>query len=539
MRFDTSQSMKMGQQMKLGPRMIQSMEILQMPLAELEERLAEELSSNPTLELAEVTPETPTDGDATRDLNENGRDTRDTDADRELNAGNDNNADDFERLGDFEDSQPEYAENAYDSALPSNETPYSERPFDAHSPDDRHDPGYSAARMAGEPDGKLEAMSNTPARAASLHDQLHDQWALVDLDPRLRELGDVLISFLDDDGYLRTPLAEIAEKTDARLDPAPDADELQLALTALQMLLEPAGIAARDARECLLLQLDAQLDQEEQGSADRDPTIHTAYRLIEDHFDDLMNNRLPRIAEKGSFDLDEIKLGLERLRRLSLAPGRRLVTERHEPITPDAIVEYDEEQDRYVPYLNDSRIPSLRVNREYAMMARDRAVPQHDREFLKKNLANASWLIDAIGQRKQTLLRVLTVVVEEQRDWFDYGPDALKPLPMTAVAERLGVHVATVSRAVADKHILTPRGTAPLRGFFTGGLQTESGEDMSYDAVKAALKEVIEHEDKRKPFSDEALVKQLDAKGIEIARRTIAKYRDQMGIPAARMRKQF
>ena len=165
--------------------------------------------------------------------------------------------------------------------------------------------------------------------------------------------------------------------------------------------------------------------------------------------------------------------------------------------------------------------------------------PKSDRDFIRKNLSNAQWLIDAIGQRRHTLLRVINVVVDAQREYFDFGPQNLKPLPMTQVAEQLGVHVATVSRAVADKYLETPRGIVALRGFFTGGLQTESGEDMSYDAVKAALREVIDAEDKAKPLSDESLVKELNSRGIEIARRTVAKYRGQLDIPSARMRKSY
>ncbi len=181
---------------------------------------------------------------------------------------------------------------------------------------------------------------------------------------------------------------------------------------------------------------------------------------------------------------------------------------------------------------------NLQVNREYAMMTGDRSVAKRDRDFIRTNVSNAKWLIDALEQRRHTLLRVINVILEAQREFFDEGPQALRPLPMTLVAEQLGVHVATVSRAVADKYVQTPRGTFPLRGFFTGGLATESGEEVSYDAVRAALKELIESEDRARPLSDEALVKALNGRGIEIARRTVAKYRDQLGIPPARLRKQ-
>jgi RNA polymerase sigma-54 factor len=202
-------------------------------------------------------------------------------------------------------------------------------------------------------------------------------------------------------------------------------------------------------------------------------------------------------------------------------------------------VEYDEENDRYFAYLNDGRLPNIRVSAEYERLAKDRELEKRDREFLRKNLSNASWLIDAVEQRRRTLLRVINAVIDEQREFFDYGPEALKPLPMKTIADRLGIHVATVSRAVSEKYLMTPRGVVPLRSFFSGGLATDSGEDVSANAVRAGIEEMINGEDKANPLSDEAMVKILNEKGIDIARRTVAKYRDQLGIPTARMRKQF
>ncbi|MEL6908556.1 MAG: RNA polymerase sigma-54 factor, partial [Planctomycetota bacterium] len=302
-------------------------------------------------------------------------------------------------------------------------------------------------------------------------------------------------------------------------------------------------------RECLLLQLDAQLDLADgglSGASDRDErliapsdTVRISRTLVESHFEDLMNNRLPKIAERSGLGLGEIREGIEALRRLSLAPARRLEQTRAEPVMPDVIVEYDEAEDRYIAYMNDARMPNLRINREYALLTRDEHMSTRDKDFIKTNLSNAQWLMDAVEQRRGTLLRVVNAVLVEQRDYLDHGPEALRPLPMTQVAERLGVHVATVSRAVSDKHLMTPRGVIALRSFFTGGLSTEGGEDLSYDAVKAALKEVIEQENKAKPLSDESIVKAMKERGIEIARRTVAKYRSQLGIPSARLRKQF
>lgn len=512
MRFEASQHMKLGQHMKLAPRMIQSMEILQMPLAELEERVEQELENNVTLELAEAEADPAA---VERERRERDREARAED--RALTVDERSGRADFERLENFEHAVPEIASA---EGAP--------RPADAE-----YEPRRRAAD--GERDAKLDAMASAPARAASPTDQLLGQWALADVDPALRPLGEVIISFLDDDGYLRTDLPTVADRAPASLRGAAP-ETWDRALRAVQAALDPPGLAARDVRECLLIQLDA---PPQEGSRGTPGDRANARRLVADHLDDLMHNRLPRIAEKSGLDLEAIKRAVEVMRGLSLAPGRRLADESPPPIIPDAIVEYDEEHDRYFAYLNESRLPALRINREYARLSRDRSLPRKDREFIRTNLSNAQWLIDAVQQRRQTLLRVIGMVLEAQREFFDLGPQALKPLPMTQVAERLGVHVATVSRAVADKHLLTPRGIVPLRRFFTGGLATEGGGEMSYDAVRAALREVVDAEDKAAPLSDDAIADALRARGIEIARRTVAKYRDQLRIPSARMRRTF
>ena len=511
----------MGQHMKLAPRMIQSMEILQMPLQQLEERIAQELESNATLELAEV------DDGGEPAAHAASPDTDIAD-ETPMRVDEGQGTDDFARLDSFEETNPDAAENAFDDAQRQSELPRLE---DLAT--------FSRARLDGEPDAKSEAMANTAARGESLVEQLLDQWRLSDVDESLRPIGAHLITFIDDDGYLRTDLPTILDRwpaeaaSDGQARPTPA--DLERALHAVQLLLEPAGIAARDTRECLLLQIDAVADNPGENRAE----WAIVRRLINDHLEDLAQNRLPRIVEKTGLSMDELKHAMEKMRVLSLAPGRQLVQEPPGAIVPDAIIEYDADADRYVAYLNDSRMPNLRINREYAMLAKDRAAPKPTREFLKKSLSNASWLIDAVEQRRKTLLRVIQVVVQAQREYFDYGPQALRPLPMTLVAEQLGVHVATVSRAVAEKYLLTPRGVVPLRSFFSGGTQTQSGEEMSWDAIKAALKEVIDAEDKKNPLSDDALADALKERGIEIARRTVAKYRDQLNIPSARLRKAY
>ncbi|NUQ68885.1 MAG: RNA polymerase factor sigma-54 [Phycisphaerales bacterium] len=516
MRFEASQHMKLGQHMKLAPRMIQSMEILQMPLAELEERIEQELESNPTLEVVETD-----DPAARQEIDEARRD--DQELERPLTVDGESGAADFARLDSFEADNPELRENEYDGY---------QRPREREGAEAT----YSASRQGGERDAKMDAFAAAPARTIALSDQLKAQWSLADVEDSIRPVGELVIAHLDEDGYLRTPLETLAEKSRAS-GAGYSVEEIERAVLAVQLFLEPAGVGARTPGECLLLQLDdLQAEGESLGWPSR--TFESARRLVGEHLDDVLQNRLPRIAEKTGLSLDEIKDALTLLRRLSLSPARRLVEEETRPIVPDAIVEYDTDEDRYVAYLNEPRSQNLRLNREYALLSKDKEVEKRDREFLKTNLSNAQWLIEAVAQRKHTLLRVIRAVVEAQRDYFDFGAQALKPLPMTLVAEQLGIHVATVSRAVAEKYLLTPRGVVPLRRFFSGGLHAE-GEDLAWDAVKAALKEIIDAEDKAKPLSDEALVDELKKRGIEIARRTVAKYRDQLSIPTARLRKTF
>ena len=515
MRFDTSQHMKLSQQMKLAPRMIQSMEILQMSLAALEERIEQEMESNVTLE----TVEPGADQTQLAELREEER-RDDTAGERELNVEENGSADDFERLDNYESSYGEAAENEYSAA--------SQRTFDEPTPT------YARARLDGERDGKMDAMANTAARPESLGEQLLEQWAVVDIDEELREPGKLIIGYLEADGLLHTDLATIANQAPQQTEGSPFTHEvLERALIAIQLLLEPPGLGARDLRECLLLQVDALL---EEGA---DAALQNARRLIEECFDDLIHNRIPKIAQKTELSIDEIKAAIDQMRRLTLHPGKRLVDDTPPAILPDAIVEYDEDRDTYFAYLTDGRLPNLRVNREYARMARDRSVPKDDRQFVRTNLSNAQWLIDAVQQRRQTLLRVINVVVAAQRDFFDQGPQALRPLPMTQVADQLGIHVATVSRAVAGKHLQTPRGVFALRKFFSGGTQTSSGEDVAWEAVRVAMQDVVDSEEKTKPMSDEAIAKALKERGIDIARRTVAKYRAQLDIPPARLRKSF
>ena len=515
MRFDTNQSMKLGQQMKLAPKMIQSMEILQMGLPALQERIDQELESNVALEVVEpgLDLEGAESGTVQEEIERERREEQRTDSEgeRELVVGQGDDALDFERLDRMEQTfGSDLYEDDYGSAM------------------------RSSNRLSGERDGKMDAMNNAPSRGESLVTQLTNLWAFVDVEDDVADAGRILIEYINDDGLLDADLDSIREMAgpSAKIDLSPEL--LERTLGILQQELEPPGIAARSVRESLLLQIDAMEPSEDAADAG---VRADARRLINEWFDDLLENRLPQIEKKSGMDLERIQSAKKWMHRLELAPGKTLVDVEVQPIVPDVVVEYDPQRDEYVAALANDPLMMLRISPSCEQLAKDGAADKETREFVDQSLRNATWLIEAIGQRKNTLLRVVNVVLVRQRDFFDHGPQQLKPLPMVEVADQLGIHVGTVSRAVAEKWMETPRGYFPLRRFFSGGLETESGKDLSWEAIKEMVREIVEEEDAASPLSDQAIADRLSERGVKIARRTVVKYREQLGIPSARRRK--
>ncbi len=509
MRFETGQHLRMDQRMKLAPRMIQSMEILQMAQQALEERIEQELASNPTLELVEPGADRDT---LLAERQQEQRDDREGERELVVSDGDSaSRADDFERLSNMAE---QYGDSWASNTSESGESPYRKA---------------AGSGGSGERDAKMDAMANTAARDASLYDQLIDQWRVVDVDPKTLALGEYIIGFVDADGYLRTP-------TQTMLDQAPHgttADNIEECIELLQEALDPPGLCARNLRECLLLQIDMRMYD------DPSQDLRMERLLVADHLKSIEANHYPRIAKDTGRSVEQIKAAVHRLRQFHPHPGRLLASESVRTITPDAVIEYDDETDSYTATLTHGRLPALQISASYESMANDKGEDKRTREFIGTNLRNARWLMDAVRQRHATLLRVIGVVIEAQREFFDQGQQALRPLPMTLVADQLGIHVATVSRAVSEKYLQTPRGIFPLRMFFSGGTETQQGDAMSWAAVQAKLEQIIGEEDKSKPLGDDALVEELKKHGIDIARRTVAKYRQQLNIPPARQRREY
>ncbi len=494
MRIELSQHLRVDQrlQMTLAPRMIQSMEILQLPMLALQERIKQELESNPVLEVTTEAEEQTTEESSTEE-----RADEIPDGERDFVVKEDtSNAEDFERLSSF---GPDFVE------------------YDVPAPRAR------AYRDSSERDPKLEAMANTAAKETSLDEYLMLQWSFISAPEQIKQAGELIISFIDDDGYLRVPLEELTTETNTPVS----LEELGEALELVQTL-DPRGVGARNVQECLSLQLeslagDTQIERE----------------LIFNHLDDIKMNRYPIIAKRTGLSMEQINTGVGRIARLDPAPGHTVGQPAVPYIVPDIVVEYDPASDEYYARLTDDHVPNLGISQQYRSMYKGGGLNSKAKEFLQRNIRSARWLIDAIQQRRHTLLRVVSVVIRVQRDFLEKGPEFLKSLPMLQVAAELGIHVATVSRAVSDKYVQTPGGIFSLRQFFSGGTQTSNGEILSWNGIKAKLMQVIENEDKGHPFSDDQIVEKLSAGGLKLARRTVAKYRKVMNIPPARRRKKF
>jgi RNA polymerase sigma-54 factor len=482
--------MRLEQRMMLAPRMIQSMEILQLPILALQERIEQELNNNPVLEIEE--PARPEDTEPAE------QQTGDDINEKDLVVDTDNNkAEDFERLESLDDEFKDFM--------------------------DQSGPFYPR-RRTDEPDSKLQALKNTAAPSQSLHEYLTDQWGLVETEEPVKKAGVRIIDYIDERGYLSVRLEQLhnKDKNDFTLE------DLKNALELVQKL-EPAGVGARDLKECLLIQMA-------QGTED----MSFEMRLISEHMPELLENRLPDIARKMGCTIEQINRAIERMSKLDTSPGLQVGQQRNHPVTADVIVEPVDDSTGFAVRLPDSDLPRLKISSYYTKMAKDKRTAEKTKKFLKNNIRSAQWIMDAVEQRKNTLLKVTIAVVKYQRGFFEKGQLHLQPLPMSKVADEVGVHLATVSRAVAGKYVQCSWGMLPLRKFFSGGTEDDNGKAHSWQAIRAKLQQIIDAEDKTKPLSDDQIRKELAAAGIRnLARRTIAKYRQILNIPPARFRKKY
>ncbi|HEY4101433.1 MAG TPA: RNA polymerase factor sigma-54 [Gemmatimonadales bacterium] len=513
MKTGLHQQTGLRQELRINPRLYQAMDMLYMPMLDLQQHLQQELLNNPFLELEEPEEEATPEKTTEQEQEEVKKDDE-IDWEEILTNG-------FEVGGQREQFE------------------------------------------------SLQYIEPVSVETRDLADHLRDQLQMLDISPRLRLMCEEIVGNINDDGYLGATADQILESVNRWLmsnNPAarpPEADpfdfeeesevesashadggangngngsllppgvalfsipEFDAALTLIQAL-DPPGIAARDLRECLMLQLK-----------DAGDTSSLAYRFVDEAFPDLIAHRWNDLARKFNVEPRAAQEAVDSLARFEAKPGLKYSDRSDAYITPDLIV--DKIDGRYHVFLNDTGVPRLRLSRAYQELARDRTkMTAENRDFIASRMNSATWMVQAIEQRRQTMLKVMNFIVDRQRDFFEKGIEYLRPLTLREVAEVISMHESTVSRVTNEKYVQTPRGVLPLKFFFSSALSTASGEDASARSIRAKLEKMVAEETPAKPLTDQQIVHLFEEQGIQIARRTVAKYRDQLGILPARMRK--
>jgi RNA polymerase sigma-54 factor len=478
------QGTQLKQEMKINPRLYQAMDLLYMPLLDLQQHIKQEMLNNPFLDLEEpqVTEE---------------------------------------------EIAPVEKEKEKEEKEKAEEIDWEEILLD----------GFEAGGRRQEYEEK-EYYEPVSVEKRDLYDHLRDQLVLLRLSARQVLLGDEIIGNIDENGYLTCSVEEVVRGLNLWLEDAgedwsreegeeagpfslEDGDDMLRIIQAF----DPAGIGARDLRECLVLQLqDLELED----------TL--AYRIVREYFDQLINHRWSEISKDLSITPKDVQTAADEVAKLDPKPGLKYSAPPDNYITPDLIVEKIDGE--YLVFLNDTSLPRLKLSRAYREIAKDKSkFKGENKEFISNKLNSANWMIQAIEQRRQTMLKVMNFIVDRQREFFEKGVQYLKPLTLREVAEVINMHESTVSRVTNEKFVQTPRGVLPLKFFFSSGLSTTSGEDVSARGIKAKIQKLVAEEEAKRPLTDQAIVNILKDEGIQIARRTVAKYRDQLGILSARMRK--
>lgn len=491
------QSTQLRQEMRINPRLYQAMELLYMPLLDLEQHLKQEMAENPFLEMSEAE----------------------------------------------EEKEVELQEDTPDEPMSDDEVDWEAILLD----------GFEVGGRRQQYEHR-EHFEPTPVEAQDLHDHLNDQLRLLSISERELRLGEELIGNIDDAGMLvctpeeaavginewldevRPGVLEKAQEIESEEERLREGAEIEAlfrpyaAVEAERMLIviqafDPPGIGARDVQESILLQLRQRGD--EGGHA---------YQIVESHFDGLINHRWADIAKELEITPKEVQDAADSISQLDPKPGLKFSVSPEHYVIPDLIVEKIEGE--YMVFANDTSLPRLRISQSYREVAKNkREFTGENKEFITNKLNSANWMIQAIEQRRQTMLKVMNFIVDRQRDFFERGVQHLRPLTLREVADHIEMHESTVSRVTNKKYAQTPRGVYSLKYFFSSGLSTTSGEDISARGVRDKIKTMVAGEDPKKPLTDQAIVTLLMSEGVKIARRTVAKYRDQLGILPARMRK--
>ena len=487
MALEQKLSLKLAQKLVMTPSLQQAIKLLQMTRMELDTLLTQELVENPVLEeSSDITEEeavAPQQEEAPEPVNGNEIDHGESMENIDLDA----------YFGD-------YWEGSGSSSMM----------------EEREEP----------------PIENSLSREPDLYDHLLWQLHMAEVTPRMREIAELIIGNLNPDGFLVATPEEIREMGDQEGEDRDYTMEEVLEALAIVRAFDPPGIACHDLPESLLLQMDILGVEDAVGALAR--------RMVAEAWDLFLRRQFPAVAKKLGVELAELEEALELIRTLETHPGRKFSTDRPHYIEPDVFVR--RVGDEYVIQLNDDGLPRLRVSRAYRRMLqtmRSEGRQSEAQQFIKDKIRSAVWLIKSLDQRQRTIYKVAASIIRQQREFLDKGIDHLRPMVLRDVAEDIGMHESTVSRVVSNKYMHTHRGLFPMKFFFHSGIDREYGDNISSLTVKRKIEQLIQAEDPKHPLSDSELMRILNREGIQIARRTVAKYRDELNIPSSTDRKQI
>lgn len=473
-----NQNISQKQEQILARHQIQSLEVLLTPLLELQEKIDHELNSNPVIEQEKSS------------IEELAGDPLHSET---------TNSDSSERNNDDENDFAEMlkiAESWHDRGSIDS---YNSSPADAQE--------------------KRDFMFNSLVEQPSLQQQLIEQLNLSDCSPELAGIAEFVIGSIDGIGYLTTHPADIAMAAKC------DMKDVEKAIKLVQSF-DPPGIGAADLRECLIIQLDRRQR--------KNPQLR---ELISKYLEEIGRNHLPQVAKAMHISIEELNSLIAQLRELTPLPGSAISPSSELYVLPELTVE--KKSGEYVISSNDSYLPSLKISQTYLDLLENPDTNAETKAYIKEKLMAARMLIKSLSQRQSTIRRIAQVILDSQYDFLEKGVEHLKPLTMQQVADKLGLHETTISRAIANKYLKTPNGMYEFKFFFTGGYQNNDGEEISSRGIKEKIKDLIAAENKTKPLSDNKISKLLNDDGLNVARRTVAKYREQLGIQATNLRREF
>ncbi len=473
-----NQNISQKQEQILARHQIQSLEVLLTPLLELQEKIDQELNSNPVIEQEKSSIE---------ELAGDPLHSESTNSDNSDKSNDEEN--DFAEMIKMAESW--YDRGTYSS---SNSSPADEQ-------------------------GKRDFMFNSLVEQPSLQQQLLEQLNLTECSQEIENIAEFVIGSIDEAGYLTTHPADIAMAAKC------DMKKVKKAIKLVQSF-DPPGIGATDLRECLLLQFERRQC--------KDPQLH---ELISKYLEEIGKNHLPQVAKAMRISIPELNTLIAKLKEFSPLPGSSLSPSSELYVLPELTVE--KKDGEYVISSNDSYLPSLKISQTYLDLLENPDTNAETRNYIKEKLMAARMLIKSLSQRQSTIRRIAQVILDTQYDFLEKGVEHLKPLTMQQVADKLGLHETTISRAIANKYLQTPKGMYEFKFFFTGGYQNNDGEEISSRGIKEKIKDLIAAENKAKPLSDNKISELLKKDGLNVARRTVAKYREQLGIQATNLRREF